>query len=64
MPKQKKAQAPKEASVAKTASKVSGTWARNYFIRGFGHVKVGEDVTEKAMAAWNARSKSKPQLED
>ena len=62
MPKQKKAQAPKEAP--KTASKTSGTWARNYFIRGFGHVKVGEDVTEKAMAAWNARSKSKPQLED
>ncbi len=60
MPKQKKAETPKQEP--KKVSK--GTWARNYFIRGFGHVKVGEDVTEKAMAAWNARSKSKPQLED
>ena len=62
MPKQKKAEAPKEAP--KKASKRPGTWARNYYIRDFGHVKVGDAVTEESMAAWNARSESKPQLED
>ena len=62
MPKQKKAEAPKEAP--KKVSKPSGTWARNYWIRGFGRVNVGEAVTDEAMDAWNARSESKPQLED
>ncbi len=64
MPKQKKAEAPKEAPKKASKAKVSGTWARNYYIRDFGHVKVGDAVTEESMAAWNARSESKPQLED
>ena len=64
MPKQKEAEAPKEAPKKVSKTKASGTWARNYWIRGFGRVNVGEAVTEKAMKAWNARSESKPQLED
>ena len=52
-------QAPKKPA----SKKITGTWARNYYIRDFGHVKVGEAVTAAAMKAWNKRTNAKPQIE-
>ena len=65
MAKQKQSQ--KEAPVKEIskpkATKVTGSWARNYYIRGHGHVKVGDAVTKEALAAWNNISNAKPQIE-
>jgi len=60
----KRKQSPKQEP-KKEASKVkaSGTWARNYYIRNHGHVKVGDAVTEEALTAWYNRSTAKPQIE-
>ena len=63
MAKQKQAEAPKEQPKKVSKPKALGRWARNYYIRNFGHVKVGDAVTKEALTAWNKISKAKPQTE-
>jgi len=55
MAKQKKAS--KEEGPASTS--ISTTFGRNYYIKGYGSVKVGDKVTKEAEDAWNAISSSK-----
>jgi len=59
----KKQAAPKKETKKASKPKATGTWGKNYYIPGLGHVVKGDEVTEAAMAAWNKKSKSKPVLE-
>ena len=49
-----KKEAPKKAAKIK---KIEGVWNGNFYIRGYGHVKEGEDVTPEAVALLKDASK-------
>lgn len=57
MAKQKK-KAPQKSS----PKSKGGIWARNYYIRGFGSVRVGEVVSAASLEAWKAYSPAEPKI--
>ena len=62
MSEQDKENKPKQSRKAKP--KVKQAWARNFYIKGYGHVVKGEEATKTQLDAWKAITDIKPKLED